>query len=622
MNDNLYEPANIKKGGKKTTEATLELEFIYGSSKKNTKGNIMMTNCEGNLIYPAAAVGVVYNPKTHKQQFKVEHRDDIVCIDMDKSKRIVATGECGDKDKVIIWDSVTLETLGELPTWKYFNPGGVLGVAFNAENSDILAVLGGTKDNTTLVLYDWKQERVLAKRQSFVKAVTYAFVFIDFDTMVWCGHGGIKFIDYDEKKKEFTIKNGVVTMDGGKLQPFLTAIGTPEGGAIVGTKSGWLYYYRGNRLVHKEKAHKGNVRSLYRLNDKQFISVGKDGMVNHYAFTGKETFEKQQEINLGDAARSVAGNETDVYVNEYDGDIWHINLKTTEKKKILFGHAKKDAELWGIAMVPNTPYFITGCDDKRVIVMDRDQHVAVNEKKMKGRIRAVDCCATTKKVALGSMGGNVTLYNVDDLIQEGQKAKKVLSIDVSKQNNRPVNYVAFSPNGKMVAVASADSNVYIFSAKTGKLKHKLTGHSSSVLQLDWSENSMHVRSVSRAYELLYWDIKKGCLDTGYVEEGDTITYATDRCLLSWTTRGVWDMSEYNDGTDINAIDTFGELVATADDLGRVSLGRYPTLKNSWPMKRYYGHCSHVTNVRFSCSGSHVFSTGGADLCVFQFKINS
>ena len=36
-------------------------------------------------------------------------------------------------------------------------------------------------------------------------------------------------------------------------------------------------------------------------------------------------------------------------------------------------------------------------------------------------------------------------------------------------------------------------------------------------------------------------------------------------------------------------------------------------------RRYVGHSAHVTNVRFSCDGSYVISTGGADHSIFQWR---
>jgi WD40 repeat protein len=78
-----------------------------------------------------------------------------------------------------------------------------------------------------------------------------------------------------------------------------------------------------------------------------------------------------------------------------------------------------------------------------------------------------------------------------------------------------------------------------------------------------------------------------------------------------------------DGTDINSIHISEELelIATADDFGQVRLLKYPTYSTRPKKAKYAGHCSHVTNVRFSYDGTRLFSAGGGDLTLFQWKIS-
>jgi hypothetical protein len=47
----------------------LKLEYVYGyAGKENTCSNMFWT-ADGRVVYYIAAVGVVYNPETHVQQF-------------------------------------------------------------------------------------------------------------------------------------------------------------------------------------------------------------------------------------------------------------------------------------------------------------------------------------------------------------------------------------------------------------------------------------------------------------------------------------------------------------------------------------------------------------------------
>ena len=107
--------------------------------------------------------------------------------------------------------------------------------------------------------------------------------------------------------------------------------------------------------------------------------------------------------------------------------------------------------------------------------------------------------------------------------------------------------------------------------------------------------------------------------------------------------GVWE--DGSDRTDINAVaraksgqDTFdadknsvveaercaggleraGYLV-TADDFGKVKLFNYPCVYNDAPYREYKGHASHAMSIRFSCDDRRVFTAGGHDRAVLQFR---
>ena len=51
----------------------------------------------------------------------------------------------------------------------------------------------------------------------------------------------------------------------------------------------------------------------------------------------------------------------------------------------------------------------------------------------------------------------------------------------------------------------------------------------------------------------------------------------------------------------------------------VKLFRFPSLKKGAKFKKYVGHSSHVTNVRFNKDKSFVISIGGADHAIFQWR---
>lgn len=46
--------------------------------------------------------------------------------------------------------------------------------------------------------------------------------------------------------------------------------------------------------------------------------------------------------------------------------------------------------------------------------------------------------------------------------------------------------------------------------------------------------------------------------------------------------------------------------------------RFPSLKKGAKFRKYVGHSSHVTNVRFTKDKTRVISIGGADHAIFQW----
>ena len=111
--------------------------------------------------------------------------------------------------------------------------------------------------------------------------------------------------------------------------------------------------------------------------------------------------------------------------------------------------------------------------------------------------------------------------------------------------------------------------------------------------------------------------------------------------------GVWE--DGSDGTDVNAVDVAqcgrafqdkkkkiplvrvaegangldgAGYCVTADDFGKVKLFNYPCVFNDAPYREYKGHASHTMCARFSSDDARLFSAGGRDRAVLQFKARS
>jgi hypothetical protein len=98
----------------------LTLEYIYGYRCFDTRQNIFWRN-NTEIVYMAAAVGIVLDTEQNKQRFFGEgysktahgHSDDITALCIHPDRNLVATGEVGKNPKICVWNSTTMELVSE-----------------------------------------------------------------------------------------------------------------------------------------------------------------------------------------------------------------------------------------------------------------------------------------------------------------------------------------------------------------------------------------------------------------------------------------------------------------------------------------------------------------------------
>ena len=194
-----------------------------------------------------------------------------------------------------------------------------------------------------------------------------------------------------------------------------------------------------------------------------------------------------------------------------------------------------------------------------------------------------------------------------------------------------ISCIKFSPDGRLVAVGSADNFIDVYAVQKNiiEYKYECKGHSSFITHLDWSADSQYLQSCCGAYELLYWGMYREGEDgrprfhPRQVRKSSAmkdVVWHTHSCLFGWPMRGIWPTD--SDGTDVNAVacSNNSQLVATADDIGKVKLFSYPCVVPRARHKAYEGHSSHVTNVAFTESDKSLISVGGNDRALFQWQI--
>ena len=271
---------------------------------------------------------------------------------------------------------------------------------------------------------------------------------------------------------------------------------------------------------------------------------------------------------------------------------------------------------------------------------------------------AVDAAADAEEAAAAAAGGGagaVPHKGAIHLYSYHQQPKSA-HVEIKKRADGCtsiawINDIKFSPNGRILAAGSHDKRLYAFdipeissgdASSDGawegwkhcleKVKYEFNKHSSAVLHVDFSVDGRYFQTNCQAAELLFGVPDSGKQETsatkvadynGQLEDDPELegrVWATQTCKLGWAVQGIW--APGSDTTDINAVDRNpdGKLLATADDFGHVKLFRFPCAVDAAKHATFYGHSSHVTNVRWTAANNQLLSVGGNDKCVFVWNM--
>lgn len=125
----IKEPKNHPKPNKKAPVENYAIDWIYGYRSEEARMNCQF-NTEGHAVYPAAAVGIVFDYKNMKQSYfgggktdfggrkqddesKDGHSDDVTALCMSFSRKMIASGQNGQKPIIFLWDALTAKVIGQ-----------------------------------------------------------------------------------------------------------------------------------------------------------------------------------------------------------------------------------------------------------------------------------------------------------------------------------------------------------------------------------------------------------------------------------------------------------------------------------------------------------------------------
>uniref|UniRef100_A0A8C8FP80 HELP domain-containing protein n=1 Tax=Oncorhynchus tshawytscha TaxID=74940 RepID=A0A8C8FP80_ONCTS len=593
----------------------LKLDWVYGYRGRDCRSNLYLLPT-GETVYFIASVVVLYNVDEQLQRHYTGHTDDIKCLAVHPDKITIATGQVAGTSSegkqlaphVRVWDSVSLNTLHILGTG--FFDRALVCLAFSKSNGgNTLCVVDDSNDHV-LSVWDWQREERLADVKCSNEAVFAAdFHPTDTNIIVTSGKSHLYF---------WTLERGTLTKKQGLFEKqekpkFVLCVTFSENGdTITGDSSGnILVWGKGtNRISHAiQGAHEGSIFALCMLRNSTLVSGGKDRKL----LSWDGSYQQIQSVEVPELfgpVRTVAeGKRESVLIGTTRNYVLQGSLYG-EFTPITQGHTD---ELWGLAVHPWKPHFLTCGHDKHVSLWDASSHQPVWTKTMEDAAQSAGFHPSGAVVAIGTQTGRWLVLDTD--------SKDLVTVHTD--GNEQLSVIRFAPDGNFLAIGSHDNYIYIYAVGESGRKYgrvgKCSGHSSFITHLDWSVDSQYLVSNSGDYEILYW-IPSVCKQVVSVETTRDIPWATSHCTLGFQVFGLWP--DGSDGTDINAVSRSNDkrLLVTGDNFGKVQLFSFPCSQFRAPSHVYGGHSSHVTNVKFLFDDSCLVSTGGKDMSVMQWRV--
>jgi hypothetical protein len=173
------------------------------------------------------------------------------------------------------------------------------------------------------------------------------------------------------------------------------------------------------------------------------------------------------------------------------------------------------AHVYGLTTHPTDPnLFMTVGEDCFLCLWDLRTMRCVKRRALFAPGKSVAISPDGSHVAVGMFNGVVLILDWKELLKGGELKMKF----VIKDCEEDIDDLKYSPDGTMLAVGSHDNFVDIYEVwveekwqKVMKYQRKwrFKGHTSYITHLDWSRDGRIVQSNCGAYEILYWDVRRG-----------------------------------------------------------------------------------------------------------------
>ena len=605
----------------------VSLEWVYGINLHASRQSLYYS-AKGAVVYAAGAVCIIQKVLQHEQEYYVQHSDLVTCLKLyttNTGETIVASGECGTRPAVHVWDCDSRVTLSTL---QGFHRNGISQLDFSPDKEKLVTL--GMDPYHSLAVYRWRtRERLWSSRTTV--DIVHDVRFLSNDVIASCGHLHITFWRESSGNGIFKRYRGQF---GTAVKPeTLWCVGVVGKTVFSGSETGMLHVWEGRNLISSIKAHTGTIFACHVIDHKD--EEKENGLVTACSEGKVLVWNSKLELgatfnasSMGPIKNCISSVCCDVLTNKI-----LVGFKTCEVFEmdatdgrnvhnggsIIAAHFQPRTN--GLSAHPlQSKLFCTVGADKTVRIFDAEQ-------KRQLRVALLDtmgnCCTYSRDgtiivVGLGSgipgkeerkEGAFIALSEEDlTLLHEARDSKSLITD------------CKFAPSGDRFALSSADGCLYVYNTRKYVSKAKCRGHTGMVEHLDFSTNSQYIMSNCSAGDLLFWNAENGELQAPKTIK--TVQWETNSCVNSYHTQGIW--SSFVDGTNYRAAckSNAQDILVVVDNYGRLRVTNFPCLDANPNFYQCFGHAKDVRNCQIACDDSRLFTTGGTDGSVFQWKIDA
>eukprot|EP00949_MAST-11_sp_MAST-11-sp1_P004459 g4459.t1 len=607
------------------------LDWVHGIRTADVR-NSLLYNLDGDIVYFCGSICIVYNKTKNKQSHMTNHRADIVSIAMHPEGLTCASGEVGKKPRIIIWNTQTCEREHQL---RGLLDNAVTHLAFSPDGTRLAAV--GMDASHALVVYDWKKETALFQSYCGPNRVLDC-QFVEQTRIVTCGVNNCTFWIGQRSSALYERKRGLF----GQKFPKITlccvdCIPAIAGKIATGTVTGKIYVWDGRKVQAAIDAHDGACTAIA-ATPTGVVTGGQDSRIILWSpeLENLATFDVTavtEKTCVRNELRSLAfsGDGSRILLAVSGAEAYELSVSDGSDVNggaLVKGHAR--GQLWGVAAHPQKPEYVTVGDDGTVRVWSIEKKKCLRMARMSGSLRAVCYSPDGTRLCVG-VGSPDEASDVDGTFRILNE-QNLQVIYESKDAEGWITCVAWSPDGDTLAIASADSNIYLYNNDDYAAKGRCGGREEGQipLRLDFTEDAQYLRSSCTAQRLLYHSAATGEHKVNGAKELRMVDWATQDTPIGWMVQGFWP--SLDDGVQITACSLSRDeetasderVIAKVDSVGRLMIFNYPVPApdqdgngGGVPIEAR-GHSGCAQNVCWSFNDKAIM-TVGRDRCVMQWR---